>query len=99
DLADPDFSDFQKTTGGTGSTGSMAVALEPEKRARPRGGRPALQAGITPPAGSGSDPAAPAVVADDQRPGPLPVAPGFPTLPRATGPVVNLPIIPGGSEQ
>jgi hypothetical protein len=98
DIADPDVSDYQKTTGSAGSTAPSALALEPELRSRPRGEHLALQVGITPASGSGIDLTARAIVSDDQRRVTLSVTPVFQTVARASGPVVNLPIIPGGTE-
>jgi hypothetical protein len=97
DVADPDFSEYQKTHGGVGTAGGgWTPNDEPAVRQGPE--QLAYQAAVAPLSGSGVDLTARAIISSDQRSVRLSLTPVFQTAARSTGPVVNLPIIPGGPE-
>jgi hypothetical protein len=95
DVADPDFSEYEKTNGSVGSPAAAWKGDNDDLRQQPE--HLAYQAAITPVSGSGVDLTARAVVSADQRYVRLSMTPVFQTAGRSSGPVVNLPIIPGGS--
>ena len=97
DLADPDFTEYQKTTGTVGSPGAAAWRGSDEATVRSQAEHLAYQAAVAPASGSSVDLTARAIVSDDQRYVRLSMTPVFQTVQRTSGPIVNLPIIPGGN--